>query len=68
MGRPRARTQDPRVALTALALAFGAHAPVDVLHKGGVLPDNQAPRWYVTGCAIFDMLMAGLCYLPVLRR
>ena len=63
-----ATTQDPRVALTALALAFGAHALVDVLHQGGVLPDDVAPRWYVTGSAIFDVLMAGLCYLPVLRR
>ena len=63
-----ATTQDPRVALTALALAFGAHAVVDVLHRGGVLPDDIAPGWYVTGCAIYDVLIAGLCYLPVLRR
>ena len=63
-----ATTQDPRVALTALALAFGAHAVVDVLHRGGVLSDNLAPAWYVTGCAIYDVLIAGLCYLPVLRR
>ena len=61
-----ATTQDPRVALTALA--FGAHAVVDVLHRGGVLSDNLAPAWYVTWCAIYDVLIAGLCYLPVLRR
>lgn len=62
-----ATTRDPRVALTALALAFGAHALVDVLHQVGVLPDDVAPRWYVTGCAIYNVLIAGLCYLPVLR-
>ena len=63
-----ATNRDPRAALTVLALAFGAHALLDVLHRGGVLAEGIAPAWYVTGCAIYDVLIAGLCYLPVLRR
>jgi len=61
-------TWDPRAALTAMALAFAAHAGVDLLHTTDVLPAAVAPRWYVTGCAIYDILVGALCYLPVLRR
>ena len=60
--------RDPREALTVLALAFGAHALVDISHRPGLLPDQLAPRWFVIGCAIHNLCVGVLCYLPVLRR
>lgn len=60
--------RDPRQALTILALAFAAHAVVDVAHRPGLLPDGIAPRWYAIGCAVFDLYLGALCYLPILRR
>jgi len=60
--------RDPREALTIIALAFAAHAIVDVAHRPGLLPDALAPRWYAIGCAVYDVVIAAVCYLPVLRR
>jgi hypothetical protein len=60
--------RDPREALTVLALAFCAHALVDISHRPGLLPDQLAPRWFVVGCAIHNLCAGVLCYLPVLRR
>lgn len=60
--------RDPREALTLLALAFGAHAVVDISHRPGLLPDGLAPQWWVVGCAIHNLCAGVLCYLPVLRR
>jgi len=61
--------RDPRHALTILAFAFAAHAVLDVAHRpGGFLPDGIAPRWYLIGCASYDVLIGALCYLPILRR
>lgn len=59
--------RDPRQALTILALAFAAHAIVDVAHRPGALPEI-APRWYLIGCAVYDVYIGALCYLPILRR
>jgi hypothetical protein len=60
--------RDPRQALTILALAFAAHAVVDVGHRPGGLPDGIAPRWYILGCAVFDVYIGAVAYLPILRR
>lgn len=60
--------RDPRHALTVLALAFAAHAVLDVAHRPGLLPDTIAPRWYLVGCATYDVCIGALCYLPILRR
>jgi len=61
--------RDPRQALTILALAFAAHAVVDVAHRPGwPLPDAMAPRWYSIGCAVYDVYIGALCYWPILRR
>jgi hypothetical protein len=61
--------RDPRHALTILALAFAAHAIVDVAHRPGwPLPDAVAPRWYSIGCAVYDAYIGALCYWPILRR
>jgi hypothetical protein len=60
--------RDPRQALTILALAFAAHAVVDIAHRPGLLPDGIAPRWYLIGCAMYDVYVGALCYVPILRR
>jgi hypothetical protein len=60
--------RDPRHALTVLALAFAAHAVLDVAHRPGWLPQAIAPRWYLVGCATYDVVIGALCYLPILRR
>jgi len=60
--------RDPRQALTILALAFAAHAVIDVAHRPGLLPDGIAPRWYLIGCATYDVYIGALCYFPILRR
>jgi hypothetical protein len=60
--------RDPRQALTIVALAFAAHAIVDVAHRPGLLPEALAPRWYSVSCAIYDVYIGALCYLPILRR
>jgi hypothetical protein len=60
--------RDPRQSLTILALAFAAHAVVDVAHRPGLLPDGIVPRWYSIGCATYDLYIGALCYLPILRR
>jgi hypothetical protein len=60
--------RDPRQALTIVALAFAAHAVLDVAHRPGLLPDALAPRWYAVGCSVYDVWVAAVCYLPVLRR
>lgn len=61
--------RDPRQALPILALAFAAHAVLDVAHRPGwPLPDGMAPRWYSIGCAVYDVYIGALCYYPILRR
>jgi len=61
--------RDPRQALTILALAFAAHAVLDVAHRPGwLLPDAVAPRWYSIGCAVYDAYVGALCYWPILKR
>lgn len=61
-------TQEPGHALTMLALGFAAHAAVDLLHGAGTLPSDAIPSWYATACAIYDVGIAGVCYLPMVRR
>jgi hypothetical protein len=60
--------KEPRQALTIVALAFAAHAVLDIAHRPGMLPEGLAPRWYAIGGAVYDVYIGALCYLPVLRR
>lgn len=60
--------RDPRQALSILALAYVAHAIVDIAHRPGLLPMGIAPRWYFIGCSAYDLYIGALCYLPILRR
>jgi hypothetical protein len=63
-----ATTRDPREALIIVALAFASHALVDILHRPGALPQDLAPPWYGIGCAVHNLVMAAICYVPLLRR
>jgi len=60
--------RDPRQALTIIALAFAAHAIVDVAHRPGLLADGLTPRWYAVGCALFNVYVGAIAYYPILRR
>lgn len=62
-----AQLSEPRRALTLLALAFAAHALVDIAHRPGLLP-VIAPQWLAVGGASFDLLFAAICFVPVVRR
>ena len=61
-------TWEPTQALTALALAWAAHGLVDLAHIVDLLPSTIVPAWYATGCAVYDVVVAAICYLPLLRR
>ena len=61
-------TRAPGLALTLLAVAFASHAVVDLLHSAQVLPAEALPGWYATACAIYDVAIAAVCYLPIVRR
>jgi hypothetical protein len=60
--------RDPRAALTILALAFAAHAVMDAGLRPGGLNEGIAPAWYAMGCAIFNVYLGVVTYLPILRR
>ena len=60
--------QDPRLALTLIAGAFVAHAAIDLLHGSGALPGEALPQWYARTRAIYDVALAAVCYVPILRR
>lgn len=62
-----AQLREPRRALGMLALAFAAHALVDIAHRPGLLP-ALAPRWLAVGGAAFDLVFAAICFAPVVRR
>ena len=53
---------EPRQALLVLALAFAAHAVVDIGHRPGWLSPAVAPRWFIVGCALYDVFIAALCF------
>jgi hypothetical protein len=54
--------RDPREGLFLAAAAFVLHALVDLAHRPGWLSAELAPRWYVVGCASYDVYVAALCY------
>lgn len=61
-------TWEPASALTTLSLAWVGHSFVDLAHIINLLPGDIAPAWYPRVCAIYDVCVAAICYLPVLRR
>jgi hypothetical protein len=63
-----ALTKDPPQALALLAAAFGAHALLDIAHRPGLLSPDLGPRWFFVSCAVYDVVIGALCYLPLFRR
>ncbi len=61
-------TREPDHALTLLAIGFAGHAVVDLIHGAGALPTGALPAWFPTACAIYDVGIAGVCYLPIVRH
>ena len=61
-------TREPASALTTLSLAWIGHSFVDLAHIINLLRGDIAPAWYPRVCAIHDVCVAAICYLPVLRR
>ena len=61
-------TWEPAKTLTALSLAWIGHSFVDLAHIINLLPGDIAPAWYPRVCAIYDVCVAAICYLPLLRR
>lgn len=59
--------REPRVALGLLAGAFAAHALVDIAHRPGLLP-TIVPRWLAVGGAMVDLVLAAICFAPLVRR
>ena len=53
---------EPRAALLTLSLAFIVHALVDIAHRPGMLAPTIAPRWFIVGCAVYDVYLAAICY------
>jgi hypothetical protein len=60
--------QEPRLALTLVALGFAGHAVTDVMHRPGLLAADVAGQWYFVGSACVDAVVGALCYLPLLKR
>jgi hypothetical protein len=54
--------RDPRQGLLVAAIAFVAHALADLAHRPGWLPPSLAPRWFFVSCAVYDVLLAAVCY------
>lgn len=54
--------RDPREGLLVASLGFIAHALIDIAHRPGWLPPELSPRWYTTGCAVFNVYLAGWCF------
>lgn len=63
-----ATTWEPARALTALAAGWAVHGLIDLGHLAQLVPSAVVPPWYPTACAIYGVGIAGVCYLPVLRR
>lgn len=54
--------RDPREGLLVASLAFIAHALIDIAHRPGWLPMDLSPRWYTTGCAVYNVYLAAWCF------
>lgn len=63
-----ALTRDPRQALMMIAAGFAAHALLDIAHRPGWLSAELGPHWFFIACAVYDVAVGAICYLPLLRR
>lgn len=51
-----------RQSLLLLAAAFVLHALIDIGHRPGLLSTTLAPRWFIVGCAAYNVFMGAICY------
>jgi len=54
--------REPRQALLLATGGFLLHAVVDIAHRPGWLSPDLVPRWFVIGCASYDIFIAAVCY------
>lgn len=55
--------REPREALLIAAVAFIAHAALDLAHRPGGLSLDVFPRWYLIGCAAYDGYVSAICFV-----
>lgn len=55
-------TREPRDGLVFAAIAFVAHALIDIAHRPGLLSPDLVPQSFAVGDAIFDVFIAAVCY------
>jgi len=53
---------EPQPALLLVAVGFVAHALIDIAHRPGWLAPELVPRWYIVGCAVWDVYVAAVCF------
>ncbi len=54
--------REPRTGLLIAAVALLAHALVDLAHRPGGLSDELMPRWYLAGCAAWNLTLSAICF------
>lgn len=54
--------REPREGLLLVVAGFVLHALIDIAHRPGWLSPDLAPRWYIVGCATYDIVIAAMCY------
>jgi hypothetical protein len=54
--------REPRQALLLATGGFLLHAIVDIAHRPGWLSPDLVPRWFVIGCASYDIVISAICY------
>jgi len=54
--------REPRTGLLVAAVGFLAHALLDLAHRPGGLSADLIPRWYVAGCAAWDLALSAMCF------
>ena len=54
--------REPREALLYAAAGFVLHALIDIAHRPGWPFAEIVPRWFIIGCAVYDVCLAALCY------
>ena len=54
--------REPREGLLLASGLFLAHALLNIAHRPGWLSTDVAPHWFIVGCAVYDVYLAGLCF------
>ena len=54
--------REPREGLLVAAGALLLHALVNIAHRPGWLPTALAPHWFTVGLAVYDVVLAAVCF------